>query len=61
MTEDPMDTLYKDMRRISRSGEANNARIRAALVKAMMNGADKDEIERMARAVGLHDVEQDTD
>ena len=41
------------------SGPRNNtsltdARIRAHMVVAMMDGADKDEIEAMARAVGLH-------
>ena len=50
----PMEEL-----RFRISGARNNtgltdSRIRAYMIKAMIDGADKAEIEAMARAVGLH-------
>ena len=51
---DPMEVLRDRMRQFRRNSETSDARIRAAMIEAMMDGADKSEIEAMARAVGLH-------
>ena len=54
---EPMEVLRGRMRKFRRNSETTDARIRAAMIEAMMDGADKDEIEAMARAVGLHSEE----
>ena len=57
---DPMAELNRQMRRIRGSKNASDARIRAAMLAAMLDGADKAEIEQMARAVGLNVQETDS-
>ena len=51
---DPMVVLRQFMDRHRNNTNLVDARIRAAMIKAMIDGADKAEIETMARAVGLH-------
>ena len=53
---DPMAELRRFMDRHRNTTNLADARIRAAMIKAMIDGADKAEIEAMARTVGLHDV-----
>ena len=49
-----METLRSHLNSIQGSQHANNARIKAALLMAIIDGADTDEIIRMGRAVFLH-------
>ena len=58
---DPMEELRQFMDRHRNNTNLVDARIRAAMIKAMIDGADKAEIEAMARAVGLHSIEEDTE
>ena len=52
---DPMQVLRGQMDDWARHvPNVTDARIRAEMIKAMIDGADKAEIEAMARAVGLH-------
>ena len=51
---DPMQELRRRLYRLGSTNGANSDRIRAAMLIAMIDGADKTEIEQMARAVGLH-------
>lgn len=51
---EPMRALHRRLHRLELNKDANNARIRAALLLAIIEGADRNEVERMARAVGLH-------
>lgn len=51
---DPMQLLESRLNSLRRSSAANNARIRAAMLQAIIGGADPDVIERMARAVLLN-------
>ena len=54
---DAMATLRSHLNTIQGSQQASNARIRAALLMAFIDGAGLEEITRMARAVGLHNPE----
>ena len=58
----PMQTLRRQLDTMRRRNIASADRIRAAMIVAMIDGADKYEIETMARAVGLHldDAEPDS-
>ena len=54
----PMEELRHWLHYHRNTANMNNARIRTQMIMAMIDGADKAEIEAMARAVGLH-VKQD--
>ena len=56
---DPMYRLRRQMDKLRRNTSSTDSHIRAAMVEAMIRGADKAEIEEMARAVGL--IVQGTD
>ena len=49
----PMEQLRHELT-TQRNTPQTHARIRALMIVAMIDGADKGEIEAMARAVGLH-------
>ena len=53
----PIEELRRQLSGPRDNADLTDARIRARMVVAMIDGADKDEIEAMARAVGLaHDT-----
>lgn len=51
---DPMQQLRHELYIQRNNKDLTDARIRALMMVAMIDGADKVEIEAMARAVGLH-------
>ena len=52
--EQAMDELKERLELIARSNGATDAQVRAAMVAAMVDGADRLTVRRMADAVGLH-------
>ena len=52
--EQAMDTLKQHLNNIAVSSTANDSRIRAAMIQAMLDGVDRATIRDMVRAVGLH-------
>ena len=57
---DVMQRLVRGLTVLSGNPSTNHARIRAALLAAMAEGADEATIFRMARAVGLQEVDSNT-
>ena len=51
---DPMEKLRQRLNRLRNNRDANTARIQAALLPAIIDGADRDKVEDMARAVLLN-------
>ena len=51
---DPMEKLRYQLSGPRNNRDLTDARIRARMIVAMIDGADKAEVEAMARAVGLH-------
>ena len=49
-----MQTLNLRLNNLRRSSNTTDARIRAAMLQAIIDGADPKVIEDMAKAVGLH-------
>ena len=54
--EEAMDELKSTLRYIANSRRATNAQVRAALLLAITEGADRITIRDMAMAVGLYEV-----
>ena len=51
--EQAMDTLKQHLNNIAVSSTANDSRIRAAMIQAMLDGVDRITLRDMAMAVGL--------
>ena len=54
--EQAMDTLKQHLNNIAVSSTANDSRIRAAMIQAMLDGVDRITLRDMAMAVGLRNV-----
>ena len=54
--EEAMDELKSTLRDIANSRRATNAQVRAALLLAITEGADREVIRQMALDVGMHRV-----